>query len=224
MTYCVNIIENEKRRISKIGKEVEEIIESEKNSVLSEKIINKLRDITNLKNCDYAPPKSDSENNPVEETINDINMPDIEVKEFFTPENKDFIMSAELNNKDVDEMFNRASLIYEEERKFEEKKENLMFGNKEIKKETEEQNLEAKTPDKIIKYDESPSPQLEKSESPKLEQKASTEEKTEPPKEKQEEEVKSLELQIEPFIPQNISKSLEEILNFLKETCPLKYV
>lgn len=58
MTYCVNIIENEKRRISKIGKEVEEIIQAEKNSVLSEKIINKLRDISNLKNCDYAPPKS----------------------------------------------------------------------------------------------------------------------------------------------------------------------
>ena len=124
-------------------------------------------------------------------------------------------------------MFNRASLIYDEERKFEERKESFMFENKEIGKETEEKD--EKITDKLGKYSESISPELEKKEvhnfeqkeSPKLEQKQ--EKKDEANKEK-EEEVKTMEVQIETFIPPNISKNLEEVLNFLKDTCPLKYV
>ena len=156
-------------------------------------------------------------------------MPDIEAKEFFTPENKDFINSAELNTKDVDEMFKRASLICDEERKFEERKESFIFESKENAKEPEEKSFDEKTSDKLGKYSENLSPELinkkgqnfEQKESPKLEQ--NQEKKEEVFKEK-EEEVKTGEVQIETFIPANISKGLEEVLNFLKETCPLKYV
>ena len=121
-------------------------------------------------------------------------------------------------------MFKRASLIYDEERKFEERKESFLFESKEIGKEPEEKSMDEKTTDKLGKYSESISPELEKKEvkeSPKLEQKQ--EKKEEATKEK-EEEVKTMEVQIETFIPPNISKGLEEVLNFLKETCPLKYV
>jgi len=203
VTYCVNIIENEKRRISKIGKEVEEIICSEKSTGLSEKMLNKLRDITNLKNCEYAQEKSDSEINPVEETINDIIFPDEGNKEFFTVENKE-LSSAELNNKEVDEMFKRASVICDEEKKYEEKKDDIMLESKEDVKEKEGINKE------ITKIERNP----DKSEALPLEKSNLNEE-----------ESKVVEMpSIDNFIPINISKSLEEILLFLKETCPIKFV
>lgn len=128
-------------------------------------------------------------------------------------------------------MFKRASLIYDEERKFEERKESFMFESKEISKGPEENE---KSNEKLGKYSESISPELEKKEdkklekeSPKIEHKQEFEkkqEKKEEPTKEKEEEVKSTDAQIENFIPPNISKSLEEVLNFLKETCPLKYV
>lgn len=207
----MNIIENEKRRISKIGKEVEELIEKEKNSALDERIINKLRDITNLKNCDYAPLEklSDSENNPMEDTINDINLPE---------PNKDVFMSfANQSNKEIDDLFNRASILNVEEEKGlnNENKNQISFENNQKVAE-----IEGKSEEKKEETGEKNEKQGEKiEENPEVKKTNILQEKEE---NNEEEEKKNNE--VVKAVPLNISKSLGDILDHLNQTCQIKYV
>lgn len=212
----MNIIENEKRRISKIGKEVEELIEKEKNSALDERIINKLRDITNLKNCDYAPIEklSDSENNPMEDTINDINLPE---------PNKDVFMSfANQSNKEIEDLFNRASILnVEEEKAFNnENKDQFSLENNQNVPEIEREKIEGKREEKKEEIGE----KNDKQQGEKIEENLEVK-KTNILQEKEEnneEEKKNNE--VVKAVPLNISKSLGDILDHLNQTCQIKYV
>ena len=262
MTYCVNIIENEKRRISKIGKEVQEIFSLEKNSILSEKVLNKLKNITNLNNCEYPLEKYSDSENQIEETINDITMPEaMEPKEIFSS-------FAQPYSKELDDLFGRASIVCEEERKneenfdgknnekdmkkfeenFREKSEKLKdfdekskdFGEKsnenleEKSKKKSDENFDEKSKEKSNEnLDEKSKENLKEKSNEKtnenLKEKTiekSTKEKTnEKTKEKSNENFEENKLaEIQSNIPLNISKSLEEIMDFLKETCQIKYV
>jgi len=215
VTYCVNIIENEKRRISKIGKEVQELFELEKNTVLSEKVLNKLKNITNLNNCECPQEKYSDSENQIEETINDINMPEsLEPKEIFSS-------FAQPYSKELDELFSRASIICEEEKNGEN------FGEKNVEKDQKnfEENFAGKSNEKTKDFEEKTKDFDEKSNEIENEKTKENEKTNENTKEKSNvsfEENKITDIQ--PIIPLNISKSLEEILFFLKENCEIKYV
>lgn len=231
----MNIIENEKRRISKIGKEIEEILEKDKNAILNEKIIIKLKNITNLKDCDYPPLENDSENNNfMEETINDF-MPEQE-------NNKDvFVSFANQNIKEIDELFNRASIINIEEEKALENPEILKENSNKIEDEQKSLDKTPENKEKSVENLENNQENIEKvQENIEIQPKeesiyTKTEDisiqKPENIREKEkkqancEEEFKNNEISItKNNLHDNISQSLQEILKYLKETCPIKYV
>lgn len=232
----MNIIENEKRRISKIGKEIEEILEKDKNSFLDEKIILKLRNITNLKDCEYPTMENDSENNNfMEETINDF-MPEQE-------NNKDvFVSFANQNIKEIDELFNRASIINLEEEKVLEKSEILKDNAEKTEDEqksfdkTPENNKEKTIENLEINRENSENLQENVENKPEKDnlntnpenimiQKPENIKEKEENQLKHEEELKSNEVSlVKNNLHDNISQSLHEILKYLKETSPIKYV
>ena len=57
---------------------------------------------TNLRNHEYTPEKLDSEKNHIEETINDINLPDGENKEFFIRETYPNLRNHEYSPEKLD--------------------------------------------------------------------------------------------------------------------------
>ena len=176
---------------------------------MSDKIIIKLKNIRNLNNVEYADRLSDSEKE-IDETINDIGLPEPESKDMFCSFAKD-------DNKEIEELLSRPSLIYQEEIKIDD--------NKNEQKSNEVQKVKEMLPEE--KKEENINIKLEENASQSNGKEKEIEANNENKKKNSAnfEEIKNAEIvEIQQYIPSNISKSLEEILNYLKETCPLKYV